>query len=228
MVRILIAEDDALLADGLTRALQQSGYTVDWAADGLLADQRLTGQSYDLLILDLGLPLINGSEILQRLRARKQRLPVLVLSARESIDDRIRLLDLGADDYLVKPVAISELEARMRALIRRGRASPDPVLNLGRLHLDTQGKRALIDETPLDLTAKEWAVLEYLALRANRIVSKEQIMESLYRWDQEITPNAIEKFISRLRVKLEPSGIIIRTVRGLGYYLETPTENAAS
>lgn len=227
MVRILIAEDDALLADGLTRALQQSGYIVDWAADGLQADQRLTGQSYDLLILDLGLPLINGSEILQRLRARKQRLPVLVLSARESIDDRIRLLDLGADDYLVKPVAISELEARMRALIRRGRASPDPVLNLGRLHLDTQGKRALIDETPLDLTAKEWAVLEYLALRANRIVSKEQIMESLYRWDQEITPNAIEKFISRLRVKLEPSGIIIRTVRGLGYYLETPTENAA-
>lgn len=227
MVRILIAEDDALLADGLTRALQQSGYIVDWAADGLLADQRLTGQSYDLLILDLGLPLINGSEILQRLRARKQRLPVLVLSARESIDDRIRLLDLGADDYLVKPVAISELEARMRALIRRGRASPDPVLNLGRLHLDTLGKRALIDEAPLDLTAKEWAVLEYLALRANRIVSKEQIMESLYRWDQEITPNAIEKFISRLRVKLEPSGIIIRTVRGLGYYLETPTESAA-
>ena len=227
MVRILIAEDDALLADGLTRALQQSGYIVDWAADGLLADQRLTGQSYDLLILDLGLPLINGSEILQRLRARKQRLPVLVLSARESIDDRIRLLDLGADDYLVKPVAISELEARMRALIRRGRASPDPVLNLGRLHLDTQGKRALIDEAPLDLTAKEWAVLEYLALRANRIVSKEQIMESLYRWDQEITPNAIEKFISRLRVKLEPSGIIIRTVRGLGYYLETPTESAS-
>lgn len=223
-MRILIAEDDALLADGLTRALRQSGYVVDWARDGKLADRWLADQPYDLAILDLGLPELQGSEILQRLRKRKQALPVLVLSAREALEERIRLLDLGADDYLVKPVALGELEARVRALIRRGRAAPEPTITLGRLTLDTNGKRAWLDGAPLDLSAREWGALEYLATRANRIVSKEQIMESLYSWDDEITPNAVEKFISRLRVKLEPAGIVIRTVRGLGYFLEKPNE----
>jgi len=225
-MRLLIAEDDPLLADGLSRALRQSGYVVDWAEDGLQADRWLADQNYDLVVLDLGLPNLEGSEVLQRLRARKQRLPVLILSACDAVDERVRLLDLGADDYLVKPVALSELEARMRALIRRGRASPDPLLALGRLTLDTNGKRAWIDAMPLDLTAREWAALEFLAARANRIVSKEQVMESLYSWEDEITPNAVEKFISRLRVKLEPSDVIIRTVRGLGYYLESPNEAA--
>lgn len=225
-MRILIAEDDALLADGLSRALQQSGYIVDWANDGSLADKWLTSQHYDLAILDLGLPGLEGCDILQRLRKRKQRLSVLILSAREALDERVRLLDLGADDYLVKPVALSELEARIRALIRRGRAIPEPLLQIGKLTLDTNGKRALIDGIPLDLTAREWAALEYLATRANRIVSKEQIMEALYRWDEEITSNAIEKFVSRLRVKIETAGIVIRTVRGLGYYLEILNETA--
>lgn len=225
-MRILIAEDDTLLADGLSRALRQSGYIVDWAKDGKQADGWLSDQPYDLAILDLGLPGLEGSEILQRLRGRKQRLPVLILSAREALEERVRLLDLGADDYLVKPVALSELEARVRALIRRGRAAPEPMLTLGRLTLDTNGKRAWLDDQPLDLSAREWAALEYLATRANRIVSKEQIMESLYSWEDEITPNAVEKFISRLRVKLEPAGIVIRTVRGLGYYLEKPNDEA--
>lgn len=224
-MRILIAEDDTLLADGLSRALRQSGYIVDWANHGKQADQWLCNQNYDLVVLDLGLPNLAGSEVLQRLRQRKQRLPVLILSACEALDERVRLLDLGADDYLVKPVAMSELEARMRALIRRGQSSTEPILSLGKLKLDTNGKRAWIDTTPIDLTAREWAALEFLALRANRIVSKEQIMESLYSWDESITPNAIEKFVSRLRVKLDSSGIIIRTVRGLGYYLETPDES---
>jgi two-component system OmpR family response regulator len=221
-MRILLVEDDALLADGLARALGQSGYLVDIASDGKTADSWIESENFDLAILDLGLPGLDGAEVLQRLRARKQLVPVLVMSAREALGERIRLLDLGADDYLVKPVALAELEARVRALIRRGQGIPDPNIQLGRLKLDTVGKRAWLDGEALDLTAREWAALEYLAQRVNRIVNKEQIMQALYSWEDEITPNAVEKFISRLRGKLEPAGIVIRTVRGLGYYLEKP------
>jgi len=221
-MRLLLVEDDALLADGLARALRQSGYLVEIAADGKTADRWLELETFDLAILDLGLPGLDGSEVLQRLRSRKQRTPVLVMSAREALEERVRVLDLGADDYLVKPVALVELEARVRALIRRGQASPEPTIVLGRLTLDTVGKRAWLDDAALELTAREWAALEFLALRVNRIVSKEQIMQSLYGWEEEITPNAVEKFISRLRSKLEPAGLVIRTVRGLGYYLERP------
>ena len=223
-MRILLVEDDTLLADGLARALRQSGYLVDIATDGKTADNWLEADSFDLTILDLGLPGLDGSEVLQRLRARKQRTPVLVMSARDAIEERVRLLDLGADDYIVKPVALVELEARARALIRRGQAAPEPSIVLGRLTLDTVGKRAWLDGAALDLTAREWSALEFLALRVNRIVNKEQIMQSLYGWEEDITPNAVEKFVSRLRSKLEPAGIVIRTVRGLGYYLEKPAQ----
>ncbi|WP_153147875.1 response regulator [Dechloromonas sp. H13] len=223
-MRILLVEDDALLADGLARALGQSGYVVEVAGDGRTADRWIESGTVDLAILDLGLPGLDGSEVLQRLRARRQMVPVLILSAREALEERVRLLDLGADDYLVKPVALAELEARVRALIRRGQATPEPVIRLGRLALDTVGKRAWLDGEALDLTAREWAALEFLAQRVNRIVNKEQIMQALYSWEDEITPNAVEKFISRLRGKLEPAGIVIRTVRGLGYYLEKPGE----
>lgn len=219
-MRLLLVEDDILLADGIARALRQSGYVVEVAADGRTADQWLEGEPFDLVVLDLGLPSMDGSELLQRLRQRKQHTPVLVMSAREALDERVRLLDLGADDYLVKPVALAELEARIRALIRRGQAVCDPTITLGKLTLDTVGKRAWLDGTALDLTAREWSALEFLALRVNRIISKEQMMQSLYGWDEEITPNAVEKFVSRLRSKLEPAGLVIRTVRGLGYYLE--------
>lgn len=224
-MRILLVEDDALLADGLARSLGQSGYLVEVAADGLTADRWLENESFDLTILDLGLPGLDGSTVLQRLRARKQRTPVLILSARMAIEERVRLLDLGADDYVVKPVALVELEARVRALIRRGAGAAEPTIRLGRLELDTVGKRAWLDGKALELSAREWAALEFLASRVNRIVNKEQIMQALYRWDEEITPNAIEKFISRLRNKLEPAGITIRTVRGLGYYLEKPDQD---
>ncbi|QWT45041.1 response regulator [Azospira inquinata] len=227
-MRILLVEDDALLADGLTRALRHSGYVVDWTKDGRQADQWLADNEYDLSILDLGLPGLDGTEVLQRLRSRHQPTPVLILSAREALEERVKVLDMGADDYLVKPVALSELEARVRALIRRGRTQPEPELVLGQLRLDTVGKRAWLGQEALDLTAREWAALEFLASRANRIVSKEQIMQSLYSWDEDITPNAIEKFISRLRAKLEPGGISIRTVRGLGYYLEKPQDDPAA
>lgn len=223
-MRILLAEDDSLLADGLARALRNSGYLVEIAADGPSADRWLAEDDFDLTILDLGLPGLDGAEVLNRLRQRRQRTPVLIMSARMALEERVRLLDLGADDYLVKPVALVELEARVRALIRRGQGNPETVLTLGRLHLDTVGKRAWLDGTALDLTAREWAALEFLAGRVNRIVSKEQMTQALYSWDEEITPNAIEKFVSRLRTKLEPAGITIRTVRGLGYFLEKPSE----
>ena len=221
-MHILLVEDDPLLADGLARSLRQSGYGVEIAGDGLAADRRLARDAFDLVILDLGLPGLDGSDVLKRLRERRQGTPVLILSARVALEERVRLLDLGADDYVVKPVALAELEARVRALIRRGQPPVEPEVVLGRLRLDVAGKRAWVDAVPLDLSAREWAALEFLAGRVNRIINKEQFMQALYSWEEEITPNAIEKFVSRLRSKLEPAGVNIRTVRGLGYYLEKP------
>ncbi|MBW7902249.1 MAG: response regulator [Rhodocyclaceae bacterium] len=226
-MRVLLIEDDELLADGIARGLRHAGHVVERAADGRHADAWLAEREYDVVILDLGLPGLDGSEVLKRLRGRRQDMPVLVVSAREMLDERIRLLDLGADDYLVKPVAVAELEARIRALTRRGQGKSDPMLRLGNLDLDTAARRAWIGEQPLDLTAREWSALEFLALRANRIVSKDLVMQSLYNWDEEITPNAVEKIISRLRGKLEPAGVNIRTVRGMGYYLEKPKSSPA-
>lgn len=224
-MHILLAEDDSLLADGLARSLRQSGYLVDIASDGASADRKLENGTFDLAILDLGLPFLDGSHVLQRLRNRKQAIPVLILSARIELDERVRLLNLGADDYVVKPVAREELEARVRALIRRTQPNSEPLVVIGRLTLDLNGKRAWVDQHALELNAREWAALEFLSGRVNRIVSKEQIAQALYSWDEEITPNAIEKLISRFRLKLEPAGITIRTVRGLGYFLEKPVED---
>lgn len=223
-MRILLIEDDALLADGLARAMRHSGYVVDIADNGQLADNLLAGNTYELAILDLGLPGLDGGEVLRRLRARQQKTPVLVLSARLAVEERVRVLDLGADDYVVKPVRLDELEARVRALIRRGQGTAVPDLMLGRLRLDTIGKRAWLDDKALDLNAREWAALAFLTSRVNRIVSKEQLMQALYDWQDDISANAIEKLLSRLRSKLEVAGIIIRTVRGLGYFLEKPDD----
>lgn len=223
-MRILLIEDDALLADGLARTLRHSGYLVDHADNGLTADSLLAGGEYDLAILDLGLPGLDGGEVLLRLRARRQKTPVMILSARLAVEERVRVLDLGADDYVVKPVTVAELEARVRALIRRGQGSAGPEFVLGSLRLDTVGKRAWLNDTALELNAREWAALEFLAGRVNRIVSKDQLTQALYSWEDEITPNAIEKLVSRLRSKLEVAGITIRTVRGLGYYLEKPED----
>lgn len=227
-MRLLLVEDNHPLADVICRALQQEGYVADWARNRSEADTWLLGQSYDVVLLDLGLPDADGAEVLRRLRAAGNRTPVLVMSAREAVDERVRLLDLGADDYVVKPIALNELEARIRSLIRRSHGSADPELSLGLLRIDTVGRRALIGDRLLDLSAREFSALECIAIRANRIVTKEQLLQSLYGWQDDINSvNAVEKVISRLRAKLEGSGANIRTVRGLGYSLGTDENQTA-
>jgi two-component system OmpR family response regulator len=221
-MRILIAEDDPVLADGLTRALRQADYAVDCVGAGDQAERALLAQNYDLLILDLGLPKLDGFELLRRLRHRGSRVPVLVLTARDALDDRVKGLDLGADDYLTKPFDLPELEARVRALIRRGHSGGSSILTHGALKLDTAGRRATLNGVPLDLSARELGVLEVLMHRSGRVVNKEQLAEQLYGWDEEVGANAIEVYVHRLRRKLEPAGVIIRTIRGLGYLLDKP------
>src|SRR5262245_16929085 len=220
VMRILIIEDEPVLADGLTRSLRHADYAVDCASDGVEADHVLAAQKYDLVILDLGLPKLDGFEVLRRLRHRGSRVPVLVLTARDRVDDRVKGLDLGADDYLSKPFELAELEARVRALIRRGHSGGGSVLSHGALSLDTAGRRAMLNGEPLDLSARELGVLEVLMLRSGRVVNKEQLAEQLYGWDEEVGANAIEVYVHRLRRKLEPAGVVIRTIRGLGYLLE--------
>ena len=219
-MRILIVEDEPLLADGLNRSLRQADYAVDCVSNGAEADHVLASQNYDLVILDLGLPKLDGFEVLRRLRSRGSRVPVLILTARDSLEDRVRGLDLGADDYLSKPFELAELEARVRALIRRGASGGSSLLAHGSLTLDTAGRRVLLNGQPLDLSARELGVLEVLMLRSGRVVNKEQLAEQLYGWDEEVGANAIEVYVHRLRRKLEPAGVKIRTIRGLGYLLE--------
>ena len=219
-MRILIVEDDPLLADGLTRSLRQGDYAVDCVGDGLKADNALAAQGYDLVILDLGIPGVDGFEVLRRLRRRGSHTPVLILTARDALNDRVKGLDLGADDYLTKPFELPELEARARALIRRGQAGGASLITNGSLTLDTAGRRVTMDGTPLDLTAREFGVLEVLMMRSGRVVGKEQLAEKLYGWDEEVGPNAIEVCVHRLRKKIEPAHVTIRTIRGLGYLLE--------
>jgi two-component system OmpR family response regulator len=221
-MRILIVEDDPVLADGLTRSLRATDYAVDCVGDGGEADHVLAAQNYDLVILDLGLPKLDGFEVLRRLRRRSSRVPVLVLTARDALDDRVRGLDLGADDYLTKPFDLPELEARLRALIRRGQSGGGSLITHGALTLDTAGRRATLGGEPLELSARELGVLEVLMLRSGRVVNKEQLAEQLYGWDEEVGANAIEVYVHRLRKKLEPVGVTIRTIRGLGYLLEKP------
>lgn len=219
-MKILIVEDDPVLADGLTRSLRHGDYAVDCVTDGAEADHVIAAQAYDLVILDLGLPGLDGFEVLRRLRRRGASVPVLVLTARDGLADRVKGLDLGADDYMIKPFDLPELEARVRALIRRGQSGGGSELTHGALMLDTAGRRATLGGEPLDLSSRELGVIEVLMLRSGRVVSKEQLAEQLYGWDEEVGPNAIEVYVHRLRRKLEPAGVSIRTIRGLGYLLE--------
>ena len=219
-VRILIVEDDATLASGIARILEGEGHAVDVVAKGEHAVQGVRQERFDVVILDVGLPGIDGFEVLRRMRAAGDRTPVLVLTARDALDDRIHGLDLGADDYMAKPFAMPELAARVRALVRRSQAQTGPKIVHGPLVLDTIARRAQLNGVPLDLAAREWAVLEVLLARVEKIVSKESIIQAVASWGEELTANAIEVYVSRLRAKLEPAGVRIRTVRGFGYMLE--------
>ncbi|MGB4912800.1 MAG: response regulator transcription factor [Candidatus Dechloromonas phosphoritropha] len=220
-MRILIAEDDAIIADGLSRSLRQGGCAVDWASNGLDADAALVTVAYDLLILDLGLPRLSGMEVLKRLRARNSSLPVLILTALDGSGDRVKGLDLGADDYMAKPFDLAELEARVRALCRRS-AGTAPTIQCGALVYDQVGRVAQIDGQTLDLSAREIGLLEVLLTRMGRLVSKDQLVDKLCGWGEEVSHNAIEVYVHRLRKKLEAGGVKIATVRGLGYCLERP------
>ncbi len=224
-LRILIVEDDAVLADGISSALRKYGYVIDCLADGAHADQALGIESYDLAILDLGLPRMDGFQVLQRLRARKEKMPVLILTARDELADRVKGLDLGADDYVIKPFELVELEARVRALIRRSAGEASPVLEIGSLSLDLAARRVLLEGKALDLTAREFAVLETLMSRSGRVVSKEQLNEHLGPGAEDLAENAIEVYVSRLRRKIDGSRVNIRTVRGFGYLLEAATDH---
>ncbi len=227
-MRILIAEDDRIIADGLSRSLRQGGYAVDCAYTGSDADTALMANSYDLLILDLGLPRLPGLEVLKRLRARDAKLPVLILTAMDGTGDRVKGLDLGADDYMTKPFELPELEARVRALTRRSSGTA-PVIVCGALSYDQVGRVAHLAGQPLELSAREIGLLEILLSRAGRLVSKDQLVDHLCGWGEEVSHNAIEVYIHRLRKKLEPGGVRIATVRGLGYCLEKPqAERVAS
>jgi two-component system OmpR family response regulator len=219
-MRILIVEDDASLASGLGRILQAEGYATDVAERGEAAVEAARHERFDLVILDVGLPGMDGFEVLRRLRGEAQRVPVLVLTARDAVGDRVHGLDLGADDYMAKPFAMPELTARVRALIRRSQAQTGPRITHGPLLLDTVARRAYLNGEALELAAREWAVLEVLLGRVEKIVSKESIIQAVAGWDEELSPNAIEVYISRLRAKLERAGVRIRTVRGFGYMLE--------
>lgn len=219
-MRVLLIEDDVILADGLMRSLRQADYTVDWSSDGREARAILRSYDFDLVILDLTLPQLDGLELLNDLRKQGKRIPVLITTARSDVDDRIRGLDLGADDYLTKPFELGEFDARVRALIRRSHGSGLQQLSCGGLTLDLSARRAFIDSQPLELPRREFHILEVLMTGRGRILSKEQIIEHISNFDQELTPSAVEIYISRLRKKLVPAGVGIRVVRGIGYIIE--------
>jgi len=219
-MRILVVEDGSVLAAALTRALNQSAYAVDLVADGEAANDALATTAYDLVVLDIALPKVDGLAVLRRLRDRRLQTPVLILTARDTLDDRVLGLDSGADDYMTKPFDLPEFEARVRALIRRGHSAPGVSLAHGRVRLDVAARRLFHDDEPIDMSARELALTELFLARQGRVVSKEQMIDHLFGFGDDVGSNAIEVYVHRVRKKLEPLGIEIRTVRGMGYLLD--------
>ena len=222
-MKILLVEDDAALRDTLYRLLRRSKHDVHPLGSGALADAALAGGTFDLVVLDLGLPYLDGIEVLRRLRARGDVTPVLVLTARDAVDHRVAGLDLGADDYLTKPVALPEFEARVRALLRRAGLG-SAVLRVGALVLDPESRRASVSDNAVDISAREATILEALMQRPGQVVIKGRLAVRLSATESEVGQNAVEVYIHRLRRKLEPHGIAIRTIHGLGYMLEPPQD----
>jgi DNA-binding response OmpR family regulator len=223
-MRILIVEDDDLVATGIKQGLRQAGYTVDLAGSAEEAERSLKSEIFDLAIVDIGLPGLDGLSFIRQLRSGDNPIPVLVLSARASMEDTVKGLDVGADDYMCKPFRLPELVARIRALIRRSNALTDASLRHGPLSLNTATRTATLGDRPIDLTNREWAILEILLMASPGIVSKDRLVQSLAGWDKDITPNAIEVHVSRLRPKLAAGNIEIRTVRGIGYRMDPVAE----
>jgi two-component system OmpR family response regulator/two-component system response regulator QseB len=219
-MRLLLVEDDALLGDGLEAGLAQAGFEVDWVRDGVAALNAAEAGVHAAVILDLGLPRLSGFDVLQRIRARGLRLPVLILTARDAIEDRVRGLDGGADDYLVKPADLDELAARIRALVRRSKGEADPTLRVGLLELNPAARTVSHDGEAVTLKPREFALLQELMLNAGRVRTREQLENSLYRWGDEIGSNTVEVHVHHLRRKLAPE--LIRTVRGVGYMMPRP------
>ena len=227
-MKLLLAEDDAILADALSSNLRQAGFEVEVADNGAVAEYLLLRQPFDLAVLDLGLPMVDGLTVLKRVRAAKPTLPVLVLTALDGLDNRVAGLNAGADDYLTKPFDFPELEARLRALLRRSRAASTTAQEMGRLNFDRDARRATIDGEPVELSPREWMLLDLLLTQRDKVVTKDQIAQS---WAVDRSeaggPGSIEVYIHRLRRKLESSGLAIRTVRGLGYLLEAEAAPAS-
>ena len=216
-MRILVVEDDALLGDAVQVGLRGLGFAVDWLRDGAAAEAALRGEVFSAVVLDLGLPRLAGLELLRAIRARGDRTPVIVVTARDALDDRVRGLDGGADDYVVKPVAIAELAARLRALVRRSQGAASGQIEVGELRIDPAARAVVFAGRPVELQPREFAVLLELALQAGRVLPRSQMQARLYEWDRALDSNAIEVHVHHLRRKLAPE--LIRTVRGVGYMM---------
>lgn len=217
-MRVLLVEDDDLLGKGIRAGLSQEGYTVDWLRDGQSAEFALMNEHFDIVVLDIGLPKRDGLEVLKNIRAKTIKVPVIVLSAREQISDRINGLDAGADDYLPKPFDLNELLARLRSLLRRSSGRADPLIRYGELQLDPASHSVYQDGKRINISPREFALLHKLLESTGRVMSREQLSQSLYGWDTEIDSNAVEVHVHNLRKKLD--GDIIRTVRGVGYMVD--------
>ncbi len=226
-MRLLLVEDDLMVASGIKLGLTDAGYAVDWVGSAERALEVTQTESFDIAVIDIGLAQMDGLTLIQTLRRAGRTMPVLILTARDALQDRVQGLDWGADDFMVKPFELPEMLARLRALLRRSQAATSAVLSFGLLELDTSLRRVYIRPTAanlstvqLELGPREWTVLEYLLLQAPKPASKEKLLQALTGWDKEITPNAVEVYISRLRSKLEPYGVVLRSIRGFGYRLE--------
>jgi two-component system response regulator TctD len=219
-MRILLVEDNRTLSDWLSRTLQRDRYTVECAYDGDDANHRLRTESYDLVILDLGLPQMSGEDVLRRLRARDDNVPVLILTARDTVQERVGGLDIGADDYVAKPFDVAELEARIRVLLRRSANHKNPIHRCGALSLDSNTRIFAIGDAPLSLTPREHALLEALISKMGKTVSKQALADSLFTLNDNVSPDAIEIYVHRVRKKLESCDASIITLRGLGYMLK--------
>ncbi|OIN93349.1 MAG: DNA-binding response regulator [Comamonadaceae bacterium CG1_02_60_18] len=219
-MRILLAEDDPMLGDGLRAGLRQQGFRVDWVRDGQAAEREISNGDYQAAVLDLGLPFKDGLDVLQALRGKKNDTPVLVLTARDAVPDRIKGLDLGADDYVLKPVDLFELGARLRSLVRRAHGQTQDLLSCGDLQINPAARQVTLGGQPVTLSTREFDLLHVLMLAVGRVLSREQLEQQLYSWGYEVESNAVEVHIHHLRKKLRPE--LIQTVRGVGYTLLQP------